>query len=137
MSWLHNSGFPGPVHISDRSSLAPGKVILFSLPDGLGTAAAVLSSLDGNDWNSNKGLAERELKRRINEHAKTLPYPPSALILPEGKADEQCSCLLTVCAVLAKSSGKVYLSSKSPNLGYVKPGRAVRMFIPAAWRPRE
>jgi len=135
MSWLHNSGFPIRTQIREKSSMAPGKIVLFMLPEGLDTASEILARIDGNHWSGHEELAERELKRRINEHVKTLPYPPAALILPEGEADEQCGCLLTVCAILSKSSGQVYLAAKNPNLGYLTPGRTVRMFIPDAWRP--
>ena len=137
MSWLYNSGYPIPVQISEKSSPAPGKIVLFALPDGLNSAADVLSRIDNRQWAGHEELAERELKKRINEHVKTLPYPPAALIVPEGKPDEQCGCLLTVCTILSKSSGQVYLASKNPNLSYLAAGRAVRMFIPAAWRPLE
>jgi len=135
MSWLYNSGYPIPVQISEKSSPAPGKIVLFALPEGLNTAADILARIDDEQWRGNEELAERELKRRINEHVKTLPYPPAALILARGEPNEQCGCLLTVCTILSKSSGQVYLASKNPNLSYVTAGRAVRMFIPAGWRP--
>ncbi len=137
MSWLNNSGFPMPVEISEKCGPAPGKIVLFMLPKELTTAASILARLDGNDWSGQEGLAERELKRRINERAKSLPYPPSALILSEGQPDEDCKCLLTACTILSKSSDRVYLCAKWPNLGYLTPGRAVRMFIPDGWRPRQ
>jgi hypothetical protein len=114
--------------------MAPGKIVLFMLPEGLDTASEILARIDGNHWSGHEEMAERELKKRINEHIRTLPYPPAALILPEGKVDEECGSLLTVCAILSKSSAHVYLASKNPNLGYLTPGREVRMFIPDAWR---
>ncbi len=135
MSWLNNSGFPMPGEVSENCGPASGRIVVFTLPKELTTAASILARLDGNDWSGQEALAERELKRRINEHVKTLPYPPSAVILPGARPDEHCYCLLTVCTILSKSSDRVYLSAKSPNLGYLTPGRTVRMFIPDGWRP--
>ncbi len=126
-----------PVQILEKCGPAPGRIVRFMLTKELTTAASILARLDGKEWSGQEGLAERELKRRINEHAKSLPYPPSALILPEGQPDEDCNCLLTVCTILSKSSERVYLSSKLPNLGYLTPGRTVRMFIPDGWRPKQ
>ena len=135
MSWLHNFGPPISMQIREQGSMAPGRIVLFVLPKDLNTAAGILSRIDGNPWSGHEELAERELTERINRHVERLPFPAAALILPEGEPDEQCDCLLTVCTILSKSSGQVYLASKNPNLGYLTPGREVRMFIPDAWRP--
>ena len=41
--------------------------------------------------------------------------------------------LLTVLTVLAKSSGRVYLRDKEPNLAAIRPGRRVVLVIPPGW----
>ena len=77
--------------------------------------------------------ARKELSKRIEGHAQEMMLPQAVLASPGGEPDESCECLLTVCTVLAKSSGAVYLRDKEPNLGRLAPGASVILHIPKNW----
>jgi hypothetical protein len=77
--------------------------------------------------------ARKELSRRIENHAQEVMLPPAALASSGGESDESCERLLTVCTVLAKSSGAVYLRDKEPNLSRLAPGASVILHIPKNW----
>jgi hypothetical protein len=64
-----------------------------------------------------------------------LPYPPAALVFDKATGRErEVTDLLSVCAVLSKSSGKLYLRDKEPNLSGIRPSRRVILRIPKEWR---
>jgi hypothetical protein len=79
------------------------------------------------------GQSRIELRKRIESHAKQLMLPPVVLATPAGEPDESCDHLLTICTVLAKSSGAVYLRDKEPNLSRLAPGASVILHIPKNW----
>jgi hypothetical protein len=75
--------------------------------------------------------AGRELRQRIDAHARTLDLPPAALATDRVEpGDEHCDDLLSIVTVLSKSSGQVYLRDKVPNLNQIKPGRRVVLIVP-------
>ena len=81
--------------------------------------------------------AESALRRRIDAHARTLRLPPAALVTEGSEpGDASCRDLLTVATVLAKSSGRVYLRDKVPNLSRIQPGRRVVLIVPADGRQK-
>jgi hypothetical protein len=94
-------------------------------------AGSLLRRLDRRAWAGSLEDAERELRRRLNEHAAKLPYP-AAVIVCDHAAGAECgpADLLTVCTVLAKSSGQVYLRDKEPNLSGIRKDRVVVLQIP-------
>ena len=76
-------------------------------------------------------LAEAELRRLINDHVVTLDLPPAAAVLVTARpGDAVCGNLLTILTVLSKSSGRVYLRDKEPNLANLTPDRRVVLIIP-------
>ena len=93
--------------------------------------AALLQRLDGKRWRGTPEEAERELRRRLDEHAGALPFPAAVLVSDRATgAEDGSGDLLTACAVLAKSSGRVYLRDKEPNLANIRSGRVVVIQIP-------
>jgi hypothetical protein len=76
--------------------------------------------------------AERELRRRINERAAALPLPAAAIVVSRTVNGARYSRdLLTICTVLSKSSGRVYLRDKEPNLANIRHDRTVVLQLPA------
>jgi hypothetical protein len=71
----------------------------------------------------------------LNERALALPYPPAAIVCDRATGRErEVTDLLSVCAVLSKSSGKLYLRDKEPNLSGIRRSRRVILLIPKGWR---
>ncbi|MGQ9663532.1 MAG: hypothetical protein ACUVWX_14560 [Kiritimatiellia bacterium] len=132
MSWLYNFMDHLRREVFEQSSPAAGQFFRFALPDDLSSPKAILEKLDGRPWEKDSESAAEEIRRRIVEHVKTLPYPPSALVLKGEYPAQNCDCVLTICTILSKSSDNVYLARKAPNLGYLQPGRAVHLFVPEA-----
>ena len=108
------------------------RAVAFRLPAGLDSdPAGLLGQLDGTSWKGTSGEAEQELRRRLNSHAANLPYPAAILVCGRATAAEPGPGeLLTVCAVLAKSSDQVYLRDKEPNLANIRTARVVVLQIP-------
>ncbi len=80
---------------------------------------------------------ESALRRLLDTHARTLPFPAAAIVTDKVEtADEHCTDLLTIATVLSKSSGHVYLRDKVPNLGQVTPDRRVVLIVPEERRKR-
>ncbi len=127
---LHNMSSPPGAVISHTAPRARGRSIVFQLATGA-APGGLLASIDGRRWPGTAAQAEAELRRRINEHAATLPYPPAALISERAAgAAAGPHDLLTVCTILAKSSGQVYLRDKEPNMASLRKARAVVLLIP-------
>jgi len=116
----HSEGAADSIQHKSRYRRAAGRGIVFALgtgPDALGAAYP--------------GSGERELRRRIEAHARTLALPAAALVTDRAEpADEICTDLLSIVTVLSKSSGRVFLRDKEPNLGQIKPGRRVVLIVP-------
>ena len=107
--------------------------IAFRLPEGEFTASDILARLDGTTWAGTSDDADRELRRRLNQHAATLSYPRAVLVA--GRLDDAIefpSDLLTICAVLSKSSARVYLCDKEPNLSNLRGGHTIVLQFPVA-----
>ena len=79
--------------------------------------------------------ANARLRQLLNERALALPYPPAAVVSDRatGREREETD-LLTVCAVLSKSSQRLYLRDKEPNLNGIEASRRVILLIPKGWR---
>jgi hypothetical protein len=79
--------------------------------------------------------ANARLCKLLNERALTLPYPPAAIVSDRttGREQEETD-LLSICAVLSKSSQCLYLRDKEPNLNGIEASRRVILLIPKGWR---
>jgi hypothetical protein len=130
-SLLHNMSAPPRTTISHEAPRSQNRLMVFRLPAGEWSASEVLARLDGTVWAGTPDEAERELRLRLNRHAATLPYPHAVLL--GGRSADATGCtpdLLTICTVLAKSSTRVYLSDKEPNLTNLRGGRIVLLQFP-------
>jgi len=129
---LHNmSAMPRTV-ISHDAPPGSLRTIAFRIASGIQVSpAALLRRLDGKPWKGTRDGAERELRRRLDEHAAVLPYPAAVLVSDRatGAADGSGD-MLTACTILAKSSGRVYLRDKEPNLANIRKDRVVVLQIP-------
>ena len=119
--------------IRRKGAAASGSILLFELPPGVGDGrpAELLAHLTGSQKTGLDGDAESELRRRVNEHAARLPLPPAALVAGSADGAQPVEDLLAIYAVLAKSSDRVYLRDKEPNLARIEPGRRVVLQLPA------
>jgi hypothetical protein len=116
-------------------AVAPtGRTLLFRLPPEIRDAGpeGLLAQLTGESWTGNGAAAEAELRRRVNEYAARLALPPAVLVTDAAEAAEPVGDLVAVYAVLAKSSDRVYLRDKEPNLARIEPGRRVVLRLSGA-----
>ena len=128
---LHNMSAPSRTTISHKAPRQTSRWISFHLPAGAWSAPTILARLDGIAWPGTADAAERELRRRLNRHAATLPIPAAVLLFGRRPAaSERVPELLTICTVLAKSSERVYLRDKEPNLANLRGGRTVVLQLP-------
>jgi hypothetical protein len=119
--------------IRHKAAAPAGRTLLFQLPPGVaGGPGVLLTHVTGMPWTDGDGQAEAELRRRVNEHAARLPLPPAALVADASESSESVDDLLAICAVLAKSSDRVYLRDKEPNLSRIEPGRRVVVRLPGS-----
>ncbi len=135
---LHNMSCSSRTHIQHRSHYrrSQGRGIIFSLRSGKDVISELLGQRPGLLPLTPSEDAERELRNRIDAHARTLSFPAAALVTETAEPeDEQCDDLLTIVTVLAKSSANVHLRDKVPNLSQVKPGRRVVLLVPQDRRP--
>ena len=141
MTRLHNMSCAPRATISHTAAREQRRCrgLAFVLPAGIeaGTPVALLSLLGGPRPNRTAD-AEGELRRKLNEHAQTLALPPVALVADHaGPEDLYADGLLDICTVLAKSSGRVYLRDKEPNLTKIRPGTTVVVQLPPEWRAKQ
>ena len=124
---------PQTLVIQLRAALPTGRTVLLQLPPEVRRAGpcGLLARLTGRRWNRTAREAEEELRRRVNEHAAQLSLPSAAVLAGSAEGAEPVDDLLTVYTVLAKSSDRVYLRDKEPNLSTIRPGRAVVLRLPA------
>jgi hypothetical protein len=131
---LHNSaGCPRTV-ILHKATAPTGRTLLFRLPAEAQNAGpeGLLAQLTGEPWTGGDAAAGEELRRRVNEYAARLALPPAVLVTDAADTAEPVGDLLAVYAVLAKSSDRVYLRDKEPNLARIEPGRRVVLRLPGA-----
>jgi hypothetical protein len=132
--WLHNMSV-APRTVVSRSATSDQQFclkVLFRLSsEGRITPGALLRTVEPG-WGGPRPAAE--LRRRITVRARELNLPPAAAVAPGGLPDETCQDVLTICTVLAKSSGAVYLRDKEPNLERLTNGASVLLLIPKTWR---
>ncbi len=116
-SWCRRPGSRGIVF-----ALAPGDNVIEALSGDLLPQRE--SDARPDDFNG-------RLRRLIDTHARTLPFPAAAIVTDKAeRGDKPCTDLLTIATVLSKSSDHVYLRDKVPNLAQITPGRRVILLVP-------
>jgi hypothetical protein len=69
----------------------------------------------------------------IEARAHELPLPPAVAITAQARVgDTDCTDLVTIITVLAKSSSRVYLRDKEPSLSAIVTGRRLVLLLPGA-----
>jgi hypothetical protein len=131
---LNNMSAPASTTISWEAPAQRlfGFGILVALPETCKAAneRKLLQMLEGETPRTVKA-AEQELRRRIQARSLELPLPPVAVITAQAlSGDVECTDLLTIMTVLAKSSSRVYLRDKDPNLASIVPGRRLILIVP-------
>jgi hypothetical protein len=131
---LHNRSAPAKTTISLDAPAQRlfGFGIVIALPETCKAAGAsqLLQLMNGGKRQTAKA-AEAELHRRIQARALELPLPPVAVATAQARdGDVECTDLLTIITVLAKSSSRVYLRDKEPNLASIVPGRRLVLIVP-------
>jgi len=130
---LHNIGpCHTTIHWDAPAQRLFGLGIVIALPVTCEAACAsqLLLLLDGGKLRSTKA-AEIELRRRIEARAPELPLPPVVAATDQTRnGDVECTDLLTIMTVLAKSSSRVYLRDKEPNLASIVSGRRLVLIVP-------
>jgi hypothetical protein len=118
--------------IRHKATAPAGSALLFQLPPGFGSGGpgGLLAHVTGRQWTRTDAEAEAELRRQVNEHAERLALPPAVLVARKADGAETVDDLLAIYAVLAKSSDRVYLRDKEPNLANIEPGRRVVLRLP-------
>jgi hypothetical protein len=91
----------------------------------------------GRSWTGGDAAAGAELRRRVNESAAQLALPSAALVTGAAGAAEPVDNLLAICAVPAKSSGRVYRRDKEPNLARIEPRPRVVLRPPGALEEKD
>ena len=136
MTLLHNmSSAPRSTIIHEtnaRLALTAGALVQF--PQGAGSRSAEILLQLGLT-----ALSQRDsdacLRELINKKAREIPYPPAALVSNRVTGNERAETdLLTICTLLAKSSDRIYLADKEPNLGAILPSRRIVVHLPKEWR---
>jgi hypothetical protein len=131
---LHNMSAPAKTTISWEAPARRlfGFGIVIALPENCKAArpSQLMQLLDAGKRQTTKA-AEIELHRLIQARALELPLPPVAAATAQARnGDVECTDLLTIMTVLAKSSSRVYLRDKEPNLASILPGRRLVLIVP-------
>ncbi len=132
VSLLHNMSVPSKTTIVYKGPTdGETKQIIFCLPSSIGicTPAAILSLLAGEKRDSTN--TAQELRSLLNQQALLLPFPAVVLVQTE-HVDPLATVetdLLNICTVLSKTSDRVYLRDKEPNLTNIRPGRRIALLI--------
>jgi hypothetical protein len=131
---LHNMSAPPRTVILHKAVALTGRTLLFRLPPEAQNTGpeGLLAQLTGEPWSGGDATAGAELRRRVNEYAARLTLPPAVLVMDTADGADPVDDLLAVYAVLAKSSERVYLRDKEPNLTRIEPGRRVVLRLPGA-----
>jgi hypothetical protein len=130
---LHNMSVPAKTTIawSAPAHRVYGHGIVVVLPASLraGGPLALLRALGG--VKDTKESPDQALRRLIETRAKELPLPAAVAITGQTrKGDSECTDLATIVTVLAKSSSRVYLRDKEPNLSSIAKGRRLILLVP-------
>ncbi len=139
MTLLHNMSCGASATIVHVAAPAQRRCrgVVFRLPPEIGNyhPARLLSLL--GQASSAQNAAEKELREKLNEHARAMALPPVALVTDQAKPEDVIADgLLDIFTVLAKSSVHVYLRDKEPNLTRIRRGITVVLQLPPEWSAR-
>jgi hypothetical protein len=129
---LHNMSVPTKTAITFGAPAhrVYGHGVIVALPDGLSTPTPreLLMLLEENPPAKRPDVL---LKRLIEARANELPLPPALAITSQARSgDTNCEDLLTIITILAKSSSRVYLRDKTPNMTSIAAGRRLVLVVP-------
>ena len=79
---------------------------------------------------------DEALIKLIEVRAAELPLPDGCLIIPDGDYPVIWPDLLSALAIITKSSGSVWLRSKSPALSVIEKRRSVCLLLPEDFIPK-
>ena len=135
--WLRNMSVPAKTTIvldAPRYRIY-GHGIVVALPGKLRVANPIqlLKALGGKK--ARKESSDDALRRLIETRARELPLPPAVAVTGQTRdGDTECTDLITIATVLAKSSSRVYLRDKEPNLSSIVIGRRLVLLVPTEVR---
>jgi hypothetical protein len=116
VTWLHNSGWAPRTTIvqAAQPQHEVSSRVLLQLEKSFNTSAEGILSRLGVANRQKRRAAPAQLRELLNEHALRLPYPPAAIVSDQTTGSEyEETDLLTVCAVLSKSSRCRICATKS------------------------
>ena len=131
--WLRNMSVPAKTTITlnvPRHRIY-GHGVVVALPKNLRVAGPIqlLKALGGKK--ARKESSDDALRRMIETRARELPLPPAVAVTGQAcDEDTVCTDLVTIATVLAKSSSRVYLRDKEPNLSSIVAGRRLVLLLP-------
>jgi hypothetical protein len=130
---LHNMSVPAKTTITLEAPAhrVYGHGVVVWLPRNLRATGPLqlLEALGGKKARSE--TPEEALRRLIETRARELPLPPAVAITGQARdGDTECADLITIATVLAKSSSRVYLRDKEPNLSSIVVGRRLVLLVP-------
>lgn len=130
---LHNMSVPTKTTITHKAPAhrVYGYGIVIALPDHLANASSI-ELLKALGYSSRSAAtADLELRELIEARARALPLAPAVAISAQTRdGDTECADLATIITVLAKSSSRVYLRDKEPNLSSISAGRRLVLLMP-------
>lgn len=114
-----------------QSIIGLSRPVLFRLPRAVALRTNPRELLDAIAPDTVKRNPEQEILRLINERAKQLPLPDGVAVVSADLCHEQIwGDVLAALAVLTKSSGAVWLRSKSPRLSALSSRFQVSLLVP-------
>jgi hypothetical protein len=131
--WLRNMSVPSKTTITRDAPRyrAYGHGVIVALPEDLRTGSSIrlLKALGGKK--ARKESTDDALRRLIETQASELPLPAAVAVTGQAReGDTECTDLATIVTVLAKSSSRVYLRDKEPNLSSIANGRRLILLVP-------
>ena len=130
------SGGAGTGRARDRRNGEFGTAVTFKLPKSVRSVSARhLLGVCAPDEKTKE--PEKALLHLIEERARELPLPDGAVVIPpKEQHEEPWADVLSALAVLTKSSGAVWLRTKTPRLSVLKGRRQVSLLVPPSFAAR-
>jgi hypothetical protein len=130
---LHNMSVPAKTTITLSAPAhrvyGYGVVVVLPLNPRAAGPLELLEALGGKK--AREETPDQALRGLIETRARELPLPPAVAITSQFRGgDTWCTDLLTIVTVLAKSSSRVYLRDKEPNLSSIVAGRRLILLVP-------